>query len=97
MNKLITSYASKAVEFDFVKTIKSSESKQSFLLDATGPSSQEFVVPSEVPDKSQWIPDNQVRCVLIIKFLNLSQEFNFNFFFQGFIMYVLLIIKFFNV
>lgn len=60
VNKLITSYASKAVEFDFVKTIKSSESKQSFLLDATAPSSQEFVVPAEVPDKSQWIPDNQV-------------------------------------
>lgn len=60
VDDLVAQYASKAVELDFVKTVKNSDSKQSFLLGSLTPSAHEFIVPADVPDKSQWVVDDQV-------------------------------------
>ncbi|KAK6621475.1 hypothetical protein RUM44_001282 [Polyplax serrata] len=59
INKLIVSYAAKSVEFDFIKADKNYDMKSSFI-STTSHGSPDFMVPLEVPDKSQWVPDNMV-------------------------------------
>lgn len=61
VNKLLATYASKAVEFDFIKTVKNNDMNQSYQSDAQTETQQEFTVPVDIPDKLQWVPDNQVK------------------------------------
>lgn len=55
---LLTFYASRALELNVIRVVQ--PSSESYLV--APPATVDYVVPQEIPDKSQWVHDNQVLC-----------------------------------
>lgn len=63
VNDLLARYASRAVELNVIRVVNP-PTRENFHV--SPPITSDFVVPPEVPEKSQWVPDDQVRKLFLV-------------------------------